>query len=410
MKKKTINKHRISFLGMLLHKPLLFIFLILSLPVLLWGIEQTQQVISFGKNSISKVSLQQVAGSCPSSSSNSYGTIDPLEGYPAGDPPPQQNPDLNIIAMRGYVFANGEKFPIDLSSGEVGVKTPQIGKITQGRPTIVSLYKINSWIGDFRSGKRGVPMPVPDDPAAAVKQIQMIGIKTTPGERIKLPPVYGNPISPEYNAMVLFANENFITVKYTREDNIGIKNGYAIQIDGICVDPKLLELYNQLNSSGRGNLPALSNEQELGTGKESELRVVIRDTGDFLDPRSKLDWWQGIDYPPVPTDVVQKPIPTQRVVAQFTTTAPQPTQPIINQPSAPLPPQPTAILLSPTTIINVQPTQPQSPLIVLPPDSTPTPTPTPHPFIDVGKTMEDAKSVWKRIVTSVIKFTLVILP
>lgn len=230
---------------------------------------------------------------CPPSSGNNYGSIDPIERYPSGDPPPERHPDLNIAAIRGYVQATGQKSPIDLSNGEVGEKTPQIWKITNTKPTIVSLYRIFSWVGNANTGKRGVPMPLEDDPAASVKQIQMIGIQTTKGESVKTPPVYGNPISPDYNAMVIFADDNNITLKYTREDNIGIRNGYAIQIEGLCVDPNLLQLYNQLDSSGRNDLPAVSNEQVIGTANSNEIRVVIRDTGDFLDPRSKLDWWQG---------------------------------------------------------------------------------------------------------------------
>jgi hypothetical protein len=128
-----------------------------------------------------------------------------------------------------------------------------------------------------------------DNPVA---QVQMIGIQTNQGETIKVP-TSGYNIGGGYNAMVLFADNNNITLKYTREDNIGIKNGYAIQVEGICVDPNLLNLYNQNNSSGRNELPAVEGGKPIGTANNKEIRVVIRDTGDFLDPRSKLDWWQG---------------------------------------------------------------------------------------------------------------------
>lgn len=405
MKKKILHKHRISIFGMLFHKPLFFLFLLFFLPFLIWGTQQTQKVTSFGKNLNKLIIPLQSSVDCPSSSSNSYGSIDPLQGYPAGDPAAENHPDLNPVAILGYITSNGEKFPLVLGEGG-DPKAPQIGKMLNSRPTIVSLYRLYSW--DWANKRKGPLQPVPNDPAASVKQIQMIGIQTSPGESIKLPPVYGNPISPEYNAMVLFASENFITVKYTREDNIGIKNGYAIQIDGICVDPKLLGLYNQLNGSGRRNLPALSNGQELGTGKNTEMRVVIRDTGDFLDPRSKLDWWQGVDYPAVPTEAVQIP------------TSIPPTQPIIIQPSSPPLTQSTISLPAPTGINYLVPTtyyQPstnnplptRSPLpTILSPLSTPVPASA--PFIDIEKSVNNAKSVWNKIVTNVIKFTLIILP
>ncbi|MBI3379436.1 hypothetical protein HY029_01630 [Candidatus Gottesmanbacteria bacterium] len=393
MKKKKIRHYRHTFFWTLFHKPLLFLFLLIFLPFVIFGIQQSHQLTSFGKNTVVLKPL------------GNYGTIDPLEGYPSGDPPAENNPDLNL-SIRGHVSTNGEKYPIDLSSGQMGEKTPQIGKMLDGRPTIVSLYRIYSWVGDFKTGRKGVPMPVPDDPAAGVKQVQMIGLQTSNGESIKVPPVYGNPISPEYNAMVIYADDNSITLKYTREDNIGIKNGYAIQIEEITVDPGLLGLYRSTNEGGRRELPAVSNEQVIGTAKASEIRVVIRDTGDFLDPRSKLDWWQGIDYPPVPTDVVENPTPTDTQIAEVTN-PPKPTNPpVVNNPSPTIPPQiPTRV------VINPRPTRPPNDIIIVPPTrSPPTPTPTPGQFIDIGKTVNDAKSFWDKIVSSVIKFTLVILP
>lgn len=221
--------------------------------------------------------------SCPQNSGNSYGSIDPLQKYPAGDPPPDQHADLNII-LRGYVPTIGEKNPLVL--GEAGdPKAPQIWKIIDRRPTIVSLYKVFGW--DWTTNKRTTPQS--DN---SVAQVQMIGIQTNQGENIKVP-TSGYVIGGSYNAMVLYADNNNITLKYTREDNIGINNGYAIQIEGICVDANLLSLYNQLNSAGRNELPAVSGGSVIGKANNTEIRVVIRDTGDFLDPRSKLDWWQG---------------------------------------------------------------------------------------------------------------------
>lgn len=392
MSKKKIKKLKPSFFSQLFHKPLLYLFLLFFLPFLIWGTKQTQQVISFGKNTANLLKPQ-----------GTYGSIDPLEGYPSGDPPPEENPDLNL-SIRGHVPANGEKYPIDLSNGVMGEKTPQIGKILDGRPTIVSLYKIYSWVGDFKTGRRGVPMPVPDDPAAGVKQIQMIGLQTSPGEGIKVPPVYGNPISPEYNAMVIYADNNSITLKYTREDNIGIKNGYAIQIEEIAVDPGLLGLYQSLNAGGRRELPAVSNEQVVGTAKGNEIRVVIRDTGDFLDPRSKLDWWQGVDYPPVPTDAVNYPSPTQ--TAQPTTFTQPTSQPPPVQPTA-ANIQPTVFIPSPTNTAKISPTRSQTPVVITEPtiSAVPTVTPTPTPPL-----LSKIKTGWDNLITTLIKFSKVILP
>lgn len=376
-------------------------------------------MVSFGKNPdakyVSPIRPLAETGGCSTASSNTYGTIDPIDKYPAHDPPPDQHPDLNITAIRGYVPAGGEKYPLVL--GEAGdPKAPQIWKITDKIPEIVSLYKVNSW--DWNTNRKGPPMPLPDDPAASVKPISMIGLRTTPGEVIKVPNS-GYIIGGNYQVMVIFANNNNITVKYGREDNIGIKFGYAVQIEGTCVDPNLLNLYNQLNSAGRNDLPALTGGQVLGTANGNEIRVVIRDTGDFLDPRSKLDWWQGVDYPytpppnpptiiptkPLPSVPLTTPVPTASPFVPSITTIPNvsavPTTPII--PTAP-PQQPT--LTNPSSFPTLTIPAPTS----IPPSSTPTLTPTPAPIIDLDKSVENIKFIWKKLLIHITNLSKSILP
>jgi hypothetical protein len=55
----------------------------------------------------------------------------------------------------------------------------------------------------------------------------------------------------------------------------------------------LLALYRQLNSAGRVELPALRPGQPFGRAAGGEIDAAIRDSGSFLDPRSRKDWWQG---------------------------------------------------------------------------------------------------------------------
>ena len=97
--------------------------------------------------------------------------------------------------------------------------------------------------------------------------------------------------------MVLYAEERRITLNYTRDDTVA--NGYTVHLENICVDPNLLALYRaQTDGSGwhiTGRLPALRNNQRLGTAFVGGVRVAIRDRGAFMDPRSGKDWWVG--YP-----------------------------------------------------------------------------------------------------------------
>ncbi len=91
-------------------------------------------------------------------------------------------------------------------------------------------------------------------------------------------------------ALVLYASERRLTLKYTREDNV--IHGYTIHIEDICVEPRLLALYRACNDDGRQDLPALRGGQGVGRVRGTEVGVAIRDCGSFMDPRSRKDWWQ----------------------------------------------------------------------------------------------------------------------
>ena len=67
--------------------------------------------------------------------------------------------------------------------------------------------------------------------------------------------------------------------------------GYTLHIEGLQVEPRLLALYRACDAAGRGHLPALRTEQAFGRARDSFVSVAIRDSGTFLDPRSRKDWW-----------------------------------------------------------------------------------------------------------------------
>jgi hypothetical protein len=89
--------------------------------------------------------------------------------------------------------------------------------------------------------------------------------------------------------MVLFADDDTITLKYTRDDNV--VHGYTVHLSGICVEPTLLALYRALNDAGRSSLPALRPDQPLGRARGDQVYAAVRDTGAWMDPRSRKDWW-----------------------------------------------------------------------------------------------------------------------
>jgi len=112
-----------------------------------------------------------------------------------------------------------------------------------------------------------------------------------PDEPVSLPSRGPQIYAGGYTALVLYASEQRITLGYTRRDSVA--PGYAVHLESVCVDPNLLALYRQANAAGRGVLPALHNGDVLGTAREGEVLVAVRDRGTFMDPRTRKDWWKG---------------------------------------------------------------------------------------------------------------------
>lgn len=218
------------------------------------------------------------SGSCPSSSSQGYQTIGIISA--PTDRPAEQHADLNL-SLRGYQPTNGTFGLVD-TGGDTDSRAPQLSTLFQGNPTpqISGLYKVYIW--DWSNNSRGPLAPEPE--------VTLIGFQTSSNQPIVVPRS-GYDIGAGYQAMVLYANENSITLKYTREDNV--ISGYTIHADNVCVDVNLLSLYREMNSRGRGLLPALRGGQIFGYAHGVEVVIAIRDTGAFMDPRVRKDWWKG---------------------------------------------------------------------------------------------------------------------
>lgn len=153
-------------------------------------------------------------------------------------------------------------------------------------PNVLNVYDVYDW--DWGTNTRK------STPVVTSWPITVIGAQVTPGETIRTPNS-GYDLGQGVAAIVLYAAPNRITIHYTREDTVAV--GYSIHIEDICVDANLLALYNSLESAGRYsqpsfNLVTLTALQPIGTASGSEMRIVIRDSGGFMDPRSLTDWWQ----------------------------------------------------------------------------------------------------------------------
>jgi hypothetical protein len=165
-------------------------------------------------------------------------------------------------------------------------------------PELVNFYQVYGWIWAESPdpGSRGESITSPP--------VTALGLGTAVGEVLRVP-TSGYDIGGGMEVMILYADEDTVALRYTREDSSG-SAGYTVHIDNICVDPNLLELYETLDDPNGPryvyvapedrpysyDLPNLAAGQAIGVAREEEIVVAIVDTGTFLDPRSCNDWWQ----------------------------------------------------------------------------------------------------------------------
>lgn len=228
---------------------------------------------------------------CPATSSNNYSLI-PVDGPPA-DHPDDLHGDLNL-SLRGWEEVTGVPLNLVSYSGGTDSDAPKMqGLFTDSRvPGFSAAYQVHAWDwGCEEHGCRGDLL--------STWPTTLLGMETTPGETIRIPSRNANIYSTggQFKAMVLYAEERRITLAYSRRDQEPTAGSrYLVHIEDVCVDPKLLVLYElQVGEDGMrisDKLPALENGQPLGTALNGEIKVAIRDGfGDFLDPRSQKDWW-----------------------------------------------------------------------------------------------------------------------
>ncbi len=231
---------------------------------------------------------QQTTSGCGASTGASYELL-PRDG-PASNRPDRLHGDLNL-ALRGYAPTDAPATLIGYN-GSADPNAPQFTGMFQPNRTapIQSAYRVNLW--RFESSQCNGAAYGCAGSAVTNWPVTMIGLATTPGERISIPS-RAPEIGSGYQALVLYADTTRITLNYTRQDNISF--GYVVYIENVCVDSTLLALYRAQNNAdgwrSSASLPALRNGQPLGVAAGNEIRVAIRDSATFMDPRSRKDWW-----------------------------------------------------------------------------------------------------------------------
>jgi hypothetical protein len=205
-----------------------------------------------------------------------YSTLT-IEGDPT-DRPAEEHADLNL-ALRGYELTDAYRRLVEYS-GTPDDDAPKLYTLFADHrvPSFPAVYRVYDW--DWVCNCRGDLLS--DWP------VTLAGMGVATGEILYLPEREAE-IGSGYQALVLYASEERITLKYTREDNV--IEGYTIHVENVCVEPRLLALYRDRNEAGRDDLPALWAGQPFGRARGAEIGVAIRDTGSFMDPRSRHDWW-----------------------------------------------------------------------------------------------------------------------
>lgn len=198
------------------------------------------------------------------------------EGSQPPSPSAEEDPGFNVNLFEFRpVQESKQLFVVD----EEAWTAPQLAYVYENPhiPTIKDVYHLYYWDG----------IKAPDQPA-----VSALGIPTVSGQVIHVPQRFGAGTDIDnagYKVLVLYASQESIALKYTRED--GLAGGYTVYIDGICVEPDLQTLYNETDEAGRNNLPALFGQQPLGRAWGDEIRLVVRDRGALMDPRWRDDWW-----------------------------------------------------------------------------------------------------------------------
>jgi hypothetical protein len=255
---------------------------LLLLPLLWLGLAARPAVADPSTGDARHRIYTPVVGSAPATPTcevpgQTYGSL-----YVAGPPldfPVAENADVNL-GVRGYAPVDA---PLKLVSyGPVtDPKAPQFAGMfaDNRRPTFVAAYQRYRWDFDCNCAT-DISSPWP---------ATVLGLGVRPGEVIGAPDS-GYDIGGGHEYMVLFADTTRLTLRVGNEDNL---SGYVIHLEDVCVEPDLLALYRDLNDAGRERLPVLDGRQPVGRALGGEIKVAIRDSGHFLDPRSRNDWWQG---------------------------------------------------------------------------------------------------------------------
>ncbi|MEM9777923.1 MAG: hypothetical protein AAF902_25325 [Chloroflexota bacterium] len=237
-----------------------------------------------------------VAEACSTTSSESYSSGVAFQFDQDNPVRPAFNHADKNIELRSYILNSDSSLQrelVDYGSDDP-TQPPQLATLFSPNqvPAFSGFYQVHqwNWASSPTPGERAEPISFP--------KVTALSFDLDSGTPLYAPSS-GYDIGGGVEVIVLFADEDTVTLHYTREDSAA--RGYTVHIDQICTNPNLLALYNSLDdangpryqfpSSGY-DLPTLPAGQTFGTTSNSDMVVAIADTGAYQDPRSCNEWWQ----------------------------------------------------------------------------------------------------------------------
>ncbi|MCX7809171.1 MAG: hypothetical protein N2515_11250, partial [Deltaproteobacteria bacterium] len=189
---------------------------------------------------------------------------------------PHRYPGTNLL-MYGFEPGLPAEF-VSYSGGPIDPHCPRLNTaFSDDRlPLMDSAYYLRDWDTGLRLDQHGWPGSA-------------VAFRTSPGQVLELPDS-GYDIGGGFDAIILYASDEQIAIHYGREDNP--VTGYTLYFAGVCPDPALRSLYERNHAAGRRELPTIRGNTPVGRAIGRRVFFAIRDTGAFMDVRSRewYDW------------------------------------------------------------------------------------------------------------------------
>lgn len=220
---------------------------------------------------------------CPATSSNVYTSMNVANpGGLTGDL--TKHPEVNLY-LRGFGENNESKDLQGRHGNDYGLdhtKPPQISTLYGGEvPTIIKTYDIYEW--DFQNNRSLKPQRASPNFA-----VHMIGLNAGKGRQLRGLEA-GREIGGGNVFAVLYVTKNDILFTHSASNNL--EDGYLFYFVDICVDPNLIAEYEKDSAAGKRQLPVIAPGQVFGTASDKDVKIAIRDSWSFVDPRAREDWW-----------------------------------------------------------------------------------------------------------------------